>query len=143
MSAATSSVNKKLQDGTLISIGGTSAEDLVRNLAFLLGDDEANEIVAEIKRAFTPTAAGSAPAPQQQVQQAVQTVQNAFPQAQPVAAQQGGAQVETCPSHGQPVVWKPRKDGSGSFAVCTVNDSIVSNFGRPGLRNACPPPKAR
>ena len=133
MSAATSSVNKKLQDGTLISIGGTSAEDLVRNLAFLLGEEESDDIVAEIKRAFTPTAAGTAPA-QQQVQQAVQNVQAAFPQAQ---------QVETCPTHNQPVRWRERKDGSGSFAVCTVNDSIVSNFGKPGLRNACPPPKQR
>ena len=137
MSSATVSVNLKLQDGTLVQVGGVGFDDFHTTRVAFAGVETADAVVASVKDRLVPLSAGG-PAPaapqRQQFQQAQQTVQAAFPQAQ---------QVETCPSHNQPVRWRERKDGTGSFAVCTVNDSIVSNFGKPGLRNACPPPKAR
>ena len=133
MSGATVSSNKKLADGTLISIGGVGAEDFLNNLSILVGDDGVADIQAEIKRAFTPTGAG-APAPRSTVteQQGEANVRAAFP---------NSTDVELCPTHKEPTKVVQKKDGTGSFTKCVVNDTIISNWGKPGLKDYCPKPK--
>lgn len=52
-------MNKKLPDGTLISVGGTSYDDFYINLLAALGDkDAAEDVMYELRAAFVPTAAG-------------------------------------------------------------------------------------
>jgi hypothetical protein len=74
VSSATCSVNKKLPDGTLISIGGKDATDMLTNLELLLPDEASEAIKAEIVSAFTPASAGGP----------VATVKQAFPEAEEV-----------------------------------------------------------
>lgn len=74
MSAATVSINKKWPDGTLISIGGTDADDFLTNVKALLGEDTA--VLAEFERAFTAAAANV-------IAEAENVVRGAFPDAAP------------------------------------------------------------
>lgn len=80
MSAATISVNKKLNDGTLISVGGTSYDDFFANLVAAVGVEVAEDVSNEIRAALTPTAAPSAGVAQV-LSQATNVIAAAFPQA--------------------------------------------------------------
>lgn len=104
MSGAILNVSKKLADGTLIALGGTSAEDFLNNAAVLLGDDGVADLQAEIKQAFVPASAGATAQQQSNVvagnfggQQAAQQQTQQTQQ-----ADAGGGAVPLCPNHQQP-----------------------------------------
>lgn len=64
MSGATISTNVKMADGTLVSVGGVGFDDFYANLLALMGEaQDADDVIAQMRQAVTPTAAGSRPAP--------------------------------------------------------------------------------
>jgi hypothetical protein len=77
MSAATISINKKLADGTLISVGGTSYDDFYQNILGVLNDSHAAAaVLEEVSQALvSPAATGFA--------EAGANVARSFPQATP------------------------------------------------------------
>lgn len=117
MSAATVSVNKKLPDGTLISIGGTDAQDLEANLQALLPDSW-REVLDQVQAAFNGQPAAPA---QDQFAQAQANVQAAFPQAAPAPAAPPGAPV--C-DHGRPREYKQGEKNGRAWKAwfCTHPD---------------------
>ncbi len=106
MSSATISVNKKLPDGTLISVGGTSYDDLYQNLlAIYNGNEEpVNDILKEFRQVLIPTSAGS-------IADATANVARAFPQATP-APSTGGTTPQNC-DHGMARVPKSGTSATG------------------------------
>lgn len=145
MSAATVSYTKKNQDGSLVSIGGTDAKDFELNLVSILGQEGANEIFDDIKRLFTPTAAGASNVVQANFGQQ-QPAPAAQAPAQPAAVPPQGGNSTLCPSHNVPMELKTPPEGKTwtPFYKCTVTGGIVSEYQNTyKLKNFCPQPKAR
>jgi hypothetical protein len=129
VSAATVSINKKLTDGTLLSIGGTNADDFLINAKALLGGE--SDVLAAFEQAFGasfsqatanvtnafPEAQFQAPPQPQQHEKAFRDGGGVFaPPAAPAAApRQGpppGTSAPTC-DHGQPREWKTGTSKAG------------------------------
>lgn len=127
-------VSKRLDDGTIIVVGGDSANEFAGNLAAIIGEtgrDEVRGLFYSLIPAGPPAAASAAPGyvteqqGQANVQQAFQTQQAPPPPAVVNASPPTAAPL--CPNHQQPAKWVPpgiakatKRPYSGFFA-CAVS----------------------
>lgn len=131
-------VSHKLNDGTIVVIGGNSFDDFYANVAAIVGPDNADDVVGTFSALIPSASTGKA-----------QAYTGNTSEARPGEGRPGAGNppgdVPLCPSHQQQATW--REGGISTktnqpyqgFWKCPVTDQGITFNGK--MKSSCPPPR--